>query len=107
MASLTFQDVIRFYPSNNDAVYPINSLWRLEAVLTKHSSLTDIQVSRAKIWFNLTLVQKDEDIPVTVAAIVVFLQEHPSAIPEFKEALGEYRSNHPNHANRYQPLLEL
>lgn len=77
------------------------------AVLKKHSSLTDIQISHAKTWFNLTLVQKDEDIPATVAKIVVFLQEHPSAIPEFKEALGEYLSKHPDHVERYQLLLEL
>ena len=58
-------------------------------------------------WFNLTLVLDETEIPATIDDIVTFLNEHPNAIPEFKEALDKYLSEHPDHTDRYQPLLEL
>lgn len=82
-------------------------LARSRAVLDQHSDNPDIQLSHAQTWFNLTLVQSEADIPTTVSDIAAFLRSHPDAIPEFREALGKYLSEHPDHAARYQPLLEL
>ena len=82
-------------------------LARSRAVLDQHSDNPDIQLSHAQTWFNLTLVQSESDIPATVSEITAFLQSHPDAIPEFREALDEHLAEHPDHAVRYQPLLEL
>lgn len=72
-----------------------------------HTDNEDIQSSHAMTWFNLTLVQKPEDIPATVAEIASFLRSHSGIIPEFKKALDKYLEAHPDHTERYQPLLEL
>jgi len=84
-----------------------DTLVKSEAIRRAHPDHTDIQLSHAMTWFNLTLVQKDEDIPDTVVQIVAFLHEHSAAIPEFKKALDKYLAEHPDHAARYQVLLEL
>lgn len=77
------------------------------AVLGQHSNNASIQCSHAMTWFNLTLVLDETEIPAMIDDIVTFLNEHPNAIPEFKEALDKYLSEHPDHTDRYQPLLEL
>ena len=84
-----------------------HTLARSRAVLDQHSDGPDIQLAHAMTWFNLTLVQSEADIPTTVSDIAAFLQSHPDAIPKFREALDEYLTEHPDHAARYQPLLEL
>ena len=83
------------------------TLERSQTVLDQHSDDSDIQLRHAKTWFNLTLVQAEPDIPATVSDIAAFLRSHPDAILEFREALDEYLREHPDHAARYQPLLEL
>lgn len=83
------------------------TLARSESVRKKHPEDADIQLSHAKTWFNLTLVQPEEAIPSTVSDIAAFLKAHPDAIPEFREALDKYLSEHPDHADRYRPLSEL
>lgn len=76
-------------------------------ILAANVDNEDIQSSHAMTWFNLTLVQKPEDIPATVSDITTFLRSHAGIIPEFKKALDKYLEEHPDHAQRYQPLLEL
>lgn len=76
-------------------------------ILAGNADNEDIQLSHAMTWFNLTLVQKPEDIPATMSDIIDFLKSHASIIPEFKKALDNYLANHPDHAQRYRPLLEL
>ena len=83
------------------------TLARSQAILDQHSDDSEIQLCHAKTWFNLTLVQSDADIPATVSDIAAFLRAHPDVIPAFREALDKYLSKHPDHAARYQPLLEL
>lgn len=83
------------------------TLARSESVLKKHPGEADIQCSHAKTWFNLTLVQPEGAIPSTVSDIAAFLKAHPGAIPGFRAALDEYLSKHPDHADRYRPLLKL
>lgn len=67
----------------------------------------ELQIYHAMSWFNLSSVQSEADIPATVSDIAAFLRVHPDAIPEFREALDTYLSEHPDHTARYQPLLEL
>lgn len=76
-------------------------------ILAANPDNEDIQLSHAMTWFNLTLIQKPEDIPVTVSDITTFLKSHANIIPEFKKALDKYLADHPDHGQRYQPLLEL
>ena len=76
-------------------------------LLDKHARDPDIQLCCAKTWFNLTLVQSEADIPPTVSDIAAFLKAHPSAIPGFRKALDEYLAEHPDHGDRYHPLMEL
>ena len=83
------------------------TLARSRAVLDLHSDHADIRLSHAMTWFNLTLVQQEAAIVATVLEIAAFLKAHPDAIPGFKEALVEYLSEHPDHADRYRPLSEL
>ena len=83
------------------------TLARSRAVLDLHSDHADIRLSHAMTWFNLTLVQQEAAIVATVSEIAAFLKAHPDAIPRFKEALVEYLSEHPDHADRYRPLSEL
>ena len=77
------------------------------SILDKHLDNPEIQLFHAKTWFNLTLVQSEADIPTTVSDIADCLRAHPGAIPEFREALDEYLAEHPDHADRYRPLLKL
>lgn len=83
------------------------TLSKFTPILERYSRNPSIQCSYAMTWFNLTLVQKDADIPTTVFDIAAFLRAHPDAIPEFKEALDKYLSEHPDHTERYRPLMEL
>ena len=83
------------------------TLARSQTILDQHSDDSKIQLSHAQTRFNLTLVQSEADIPATVSDIAAFLRDHPDAIPKFREALDKYLSKHPDHAARYQPLLEL
>lgn len=83
------------------------TLAKAEELLQKYPDNDSIQLSTAKTRFNLTLVQGDEGIPSTVAHICDFLRSHSGVIPKFKEALEEYLSQHPDHTQRYRPLLEL
>ena len=83
------------------------TLARSESVRKKHPEDAVIQLSHAKTWFNLTLVQPEAAIPSTVSDIAAFLKAHPDAIPGFRDALDEYLSKHPDHADRYHPLSEL
>jgi hypothetical protein len=83
------------------------TLEKSEAVLKRHPDDVKIQLAAAMTRFNLTLVQKEEDIPGTVGRICTFLRGHSGIIPEFKEALDKYLSDHPDHTQRYQPLREL
>lgn len=76
-------------------------------ILAGHADDEEIQLCCAMTWFNLTLVQKPEDIPATVSEIAAFLRSHAGIMPEFKESLNEYLAKHSDHAQRYQPLLEL
>lgn len=85
----------------------VTTVERLKALYTAHPDDDEIAVRYVKGMFNLTLVQKDADIPATVSDIVAFLLAHPDAIPEFKEALDKYLSEHPDHTERYRPLMEL
>lgn len=85
----------------------LQTLTRSEAILNQHPSDTQIQLSHAQTWFNLTLQQTEADTPGTVAEIAAFLREHPQAISEFKEALDKYLSKHPDHTARYQVLRDL
>lgn len=84
-----------------------HTLARSQAILDLHFYNADILLSHAMTWFNLTLVQAEPDIPATVSDIAAFLRVHPDAIPEFRESLDKYLSEHPDHTARYQPLLEL
>lgn len=84
-----------------------NTLARSKAVLDRYPKNNSIQLAHAMTWFNLTLQQREADIPTTIADIISFLRSHADVIPQFKEALDEYLSAHPDHAGRYQPLLHL
>ena len=84
-----------------------NTLARSRAVLDRYPKSSGIQLSHAMTWFNLTLQQREADIPATVIDVVNFLRSNADAIPGFKEALDKYLSTHPDHAVRYQPLLNL
>ena len=68
---------------------------------------TELQINHALTCFDLTLVQQEADIPATVSDIAAFLKAHPGAIPGFLKALDEYLAEHPDHADRYRPLLKL
>lgn len=96
---------LAFIQTTEAAVQSI--LAKSQAVLQKHPDYADIQLATAMTMFNLTLVQKEDDILDTVTQIVTFLRTHPKAIHEFREALDEYLSDHTNHTLRYQPLVEL
>lgn len=39
--------------------------------------------------------------------VIGFYRANNDAIPKFREALDEYLAEHPDHAARYQSLLEL
>ena len=84
-----------------------NTLTRSKVVFDRYPKNNRIQLSHAMTWFNLTLQQREADIPATVIDIVNFLRSNADAIPGFKEALDKYLSTHPDHAVRYQPLLNL
>lgn len=84
-----------------------NTLSLSNMILNKHLDIPDVRLSHAQIWFNLTLVQAEADIPATVTDIATFLQVHSDAIPGFREALDKYLSEYPEHTDRYRPLLEL
>ena len=84
------------------------TLSRSREILDAHPQSKDIQLRYAQTWFNLTLVQNNEaDLRSSVTQIVCFLKSYPNAIPDFKVALDVYLSEHPDHTQRYQPLLEL
>lgn len=85
----------------------LQTLTQSKAILNQHPSDTRIQLYYAKTWFNLTLQQSEADIPGTVAEIAAFLREHSQVIPDFKEALDKYLSEHPDHTARYQVLRDL
>lgn len=91
----------------NDVTTVQKTLDLSREVLAENADNEDIQLSHAKTWFNLTLVQKPEDIPATVSDISAFLRSHAGIIPKFKKALDKYLEEHPDHTERYQPLLEL
>ena len=76
-------------------------------LLAANADNEDIQLSHAKTWFNLTLVQEPEDIPAAVSDITTFLTSHTGIISKFKMELDKYLEEHPDHTERYQPLLEL
>ena len=84
-----------------------DTLAKTEAIQQAYPEHTDIQLSHAMTWFNLTLVQEEDDICVTVSEIIAYLQTHEDIIPGFREALDKYLSEHPDHINRYQELLDL
>ena len=83
------------------------TLAKSEAIQKAHPDHTDIQLSHAMTWFNLTLVQKEDDICTTVSEIITYLQVRTDIIPGFKEALDKYLAEHQDHIKRYQLLLEL
>ncbi len=83
------------------------TLARAKEVLERHPGSGSIQLHYAKTWFNLTLQQRDADIPATVADVGDFLQSHAGIISQFKEALAKYLSDHPDHTIRYQLLVDL
>ena len=83
------------------------TLKRACGIQAAHIDDEEIQLCYSMIWFNLTLVQKPEDIPATVSDITIFLKSHAGIISKFKIALDKYLADHPNYAQRYQPLLEL
>jgi F0F1-type ATP synthase delta subunit len=76
-------------------------------ILSSNAENPEIQLCYAKVWFNLTLQQAEGDIPGTVAEIAAFLRGHPKAIPQFRQALDKYLDKHPDHQERYKPLLDL
>ena len=76
-------------------------------VLSSNAENPEIQLCCAQVWFNLTLQQAEGAIPGTVDEIAAFLRGHPKAIPQFREALDAYLDEHPDHQERYKPLLEL
>lgn len=84
-----------------------DTLARSKEILERYPGNRNIQLCHAKTWFNLTLQQCETDIPATVMDIVDFLNSHNGAIPPFQEALERYLSDHPDHKDRYQPLLNL
>ena len=83
------------------------TLKRASEIQSAHTDDEEIQLCYSMVWFNLTLVQKPEDIPATVSDITTFLKSRSGIIPDFKRALDRYLENHPDHAQRYQSLLEL
>ena len=111
----TYEDVAEIYAASFVGLSFIQeeesqvqeTLSHSQKLLDTFPSNAQIQVTHAQIWFNLTLVQDDATIPGTVTDIVAFLKLHPTVIPDFKEALDEYLSDHPEHTQRYQPLLDL
>jgi F0F1-type ATP synthase delta subunit len=76
-------------------------------ILSSNAENPEIQLRYTQVWFNLTLQQAEGDIPGTVAEIAAFLRGHPKAIPQFREALDAYLDEHPDHQERYKPLLDL
>lgn len=76
-------------------------------ILNSNPDEPSIQLAHAMTWFNLTLVQKSEEIPSTLSGITSFLRSHSDIIPKFKEELDEYLAKHPDHTERYQVLQEL
>ena len=84
-----------------------NTLARSSEVLDRYPQNSNIQLTYAMTLFNLTLQQCETDIPATVTGILNFLNSNADVIPQFKEALDKYLSDHPDHAVRYQPLLHL
>ena len=84
-----------------------STLARSRTVLERYSKNIHIQLAYAKTWFNLTLQQREDNIPDTVTDVLNFLKSNADIIPEFKKALDKYLSDHPDHAVRYQPLLHL
>ena len=83
------------------------TLARSREIYDQYPQNRTIQLDHAMTWFNLTLQQREADIPATVADIINFLRSNANVIPQFKEALDEYLHTHPDHAVRYQPLLRL
>lgn len=84
-----------------------DTLARSRAILDRYPKNSSIQLTHAMTWFNLTLQQREADIPATVTDIVNFLCSHAEVIPQFKEALDKYLSAHPDYAVRYHPLTAL
>ena len=84
-----------------------DTLSQSEVIQKTYLNHADIQLSHAMTWFNLTLVQKEDDIPATVSEIITYLKVHADIIPEFMEALDLYLSEHPEHVQRYHLLLKL
>lgn len=96
---------LALYQTNVTAVQKTLDLsWE---ILAENADNEDIQLSHAMTWFNLTLIQKPGDIPATVSDISAFLRSHAGIIPQFKNALDKYLADHPDHTERYRPLLEL
>jgi len=96
---------LALFQSDSDSVKKVLNMSR--EILESHPDEPDIQLSHAMTWFNLTLVQKPQEIPPTLADIIVFLKSHPDIIPDFKKALDKYLAKHPEHTERYQVLREL
>jgi hypothetical protein len=84
-----------------------DTVLRLERLYDTHRDNQEITLEYAKGLFNLTLVQSEADIHTTVSDIADFLRAHPDAIPEFREALDKYLTEHPDHENRYLLLKNL
>lgn len=84
-----------------------DTLSQSEVIQKTYLNHADIQLLYAMTWFNLTLVQKEDDIPATVSEIITYLEMHTDIIPDFIEELDLYLSEHPEHVQRYHLLLKL
>ncbi len=80
-------------------------LQQSKTLLEEHSQNTEIQLSYAQTWFNLTLVQSPDALRQTVQELKEFLRKHSEAHEKFQLALDEYLAEHPDHTERYASLV--
>ncbi|MDE6387367.1 MAG: SIR2 family protein [Lachnospiraceae bacterium] len=80
-------------------------LQKSKALLEEYPRNTEIQLSYAQTWFNLTLVQSLDALRQTVQELNEFLQKHPEVSGRFQIALDKYLAEHPDHAERYSSFI--
>lgn len=80
---------------------------QLKRLCNVYPESKEIVLAYAKGLFNLKKDQEKTVILDAVEEISTFLQAHPVAIRGFKKHLSAHIRKHPNHAELYQPLLEL
>jgi len=80
------------------------SITQAKKLIMKYCRSAEMQLSFAKIMFNLTLKQEPEALHQTVTQLREFLLAYPDVNQRFQTVLDTYLSAHPEHVERYTAL---